>query len=163
MTSFRVVPLKEEHARQILLWRYPPPYDFYDPPEEGDPEYYVSEFLNPTLRFHAVLDELGRFIGFCSFGLDGQVPGGNYARDALDIGVGMKPEFTGAGLGARFFEAILQHAAQDPGVQRFRVTVANFNKRAMTLYRKFDFRKCDEFEDARHGVPYTIMIRDGRV
>jgi len=160
MNDYRLEPLREEHARAILDWRYPPPYDFYDPPEDDNSEYYVTEFLNPELRFHAVLNRDDQFVGFCSYGRDGQVPGGDYSREALDIGLGMKPELTGKGMGEEFFEAILRFAARNLKPAGYRVTVASFNARAISLYRKFGFTADSEFQDARFNVPHTILVRD---
>lgn len=160
MTGYRIEPIKEEHARDILAWRYPPPYDFYDPPADPRTEYYVREFLNPGLQFHAVLDAGDKFIGFCSYGRDGQVPGGHYPDGALDIGLGMKPEYTGQGRGQVFFESIVAFAGHTLGAERFRVTVANFNRRAVSLYMKSGFEWVDSFQDPRSNVDYTILLRD---
>lgn len=154
-----VEPIREEHARDILRWRYPSPYDFYNPPAGGDHEGYVSEFLRPELGFHAVIAANGEFVGFCSYGRDGQVPGGDYRESALDIGLGMKPRFTGQGYGRRFFGAILDFANRNLAPGQFRLTVANFNQRAFKLYRDFGFVPYDEFVEVRTGVAYTILIR----
>lgn len=159
MTHYHVSLLKEEHARQILGWRYTSPYDFYNPPSDRPAEDYVQEFINPEYQFHAILDEDDNFIGFCSFGIDGQVPGGNYEEDALDIGVGMKPELTGRGLGRQFFDVILQYAITTFDPAWTRLTVANFNKRALNLYKNFGFTLLDEFEGDELNVRYTILIR----
>lgn len=159
MSSYHLTLLHEDHARQILDWRYPSPYDFYNPPRDRPAEEYVQEFINPEYQFHAILDEDNNFIGFCSFGIDGQVPGGNYQEDALDIGVGMKPELTGKGLGRQFFDSILQHAITNFNPAWTRVTVANFNKRALNLYKNFGFTLLDEFEGDELHVRYTILIR----
>ncbi len=157
---YRLEPLKEDHAWDILGWRYPEPYDFYDPPEDDNAEHYVGEFIRPELQFHAVLDLNQQMIGFCSYGLDGQVPGGDYSQPALDIGLGMKPEYTGRGLGIAFFDAILDYAQTTMGASHFRLTVADFNKRAIALYRKFGFRATSEFVDSRNQVQYTILQMD---
>ncbi len=71
----------------------------------------------------------------------------------------MKPELTGQGLGASFFSAILAYAAGMPDVERFRLTVAEFNERALTLYEHFGFRNAGEFVDTRFDVPYRILLR----
>ena len=163
MSSYHLVALQESHARQILTWRYAPPYDFYNPLSERPAEDYVRKFVNPEYQFHAVLDESDSFIGFCSFGIDGQVPGGNYEKEALDIGVGMEPELTGNGLGHQFFDTILQHGLETFNPAWTRLTVANFNKRALKLYQKFDFTLFDEFEDSELDVSYTILIRPSKV
>ena len=142
-----------------MNWRYPPPYDFYDPPDDVHPDDFVASLLDPFYRFHAVLDEHGTFTGFCSYGEDGQVPGGDYPPNALDIGLGMKPALTGRGLGRGFFESILSFAEQRFHPGRHRLTVANFNRRAIRLYDSFGFLKTDEFMDPVCEVPYSVMIR----
>jgi len=81
-------------------------------------------------------------------------------QSALDIGLGMKPVFTGQGYGRRFFAAILEFADRTLSPERFRLTVANFNERALRLYRDFGFETSDEFVEARTHVAYTILVRD---
>lgn len=163
-----VEPLGQEAARDILSWRYEPPYDFYDPPADADEDRLVAEFLRPDLGFHAVYGALPgapprdtRFIGFCSFGIDGQVPGGDYSAPALDIGLGMRPELTGQGLGALFFGAILDFAMRNRPANRYRLTVANFNERAIALYHQFGFVRSDQFLEHRTSVAYSILVRQG--
>jgi ribosomal-protein-alanine N-acetyltransferase len=155
---YRVTPLEEHHAWDILSWKYPTPYDFYNPPVDDQGEHYVRQFLRPELQFHAVIDRLENMVGFCSYGLDGQVPGGDYQLDALDIGLGMKPEFTGQGLGSAFFDAILTYAVRTVNPDKVRLTVAKFNRRAEKLYENFGFELEDEFLDMSK-VPYRILIR----
>ena len=153
--GFWIELLREADARAILRWRYPEPYDFYDPPDDGRDDDYVQAFLDPDLYFHAVRDRDGILAGFCSFGLDGQVPGGDYAQDALDIGLGMRPGLTGHGHGKVFFDAILAHARTAFGPDRFRLTVARFNARAMRLYEGFGFTEQSRFE--QHLVTYSVL------
>ncbi len=158
--AFSVVPLAGHHARDILGWRYLPPYDFYDPPSEGPQEYFVRQFLRPELRFHAVLDDSGRLVGFCSFGLDGQVPGGCYTDDALDIGLGLRPELTGCGFGFRFVRSIVDHGIMLLSPERLRMTVATFNERAIHLYGKFGFVYESSFVDPDQSMKYDILVRE---
>ncbi|MCB1693304.1 MAG: GNAT family N-acetyltransferase [Pseudomonadales bacterium] len=160
MDRLFVEPLRESQARAIMAWRYDPPYDFYDPPDAASVEIYVREFLRPELAFHAVLDASGEFVGFCSFGRDGQVPGFDYDDKALDIGLGMKPALTGQGYGAAFFAEILRFAIGTFGPSHLRVTVAEFNKRAMALYRRFGFEHHSAFLDRRESIPYAVMVRE---
>ena len=164
MTSDNALPnayslerLREADARAILKWRYTKPYDFYNPPEDGRDDFYVEGFLDPRLRFHAIRDGDGILAGFCSFGIDGQVAGGNYAEDALDIGLGMRPALTGQGHGRAFFNAILAHAMSTFAPCRFRLTVARFNNRAMLLYEGFGFTEQSRFE--QHQVMYCVLVR----
>ena len=83
--NYWLKPLEERHAWDILSWEYPFPYDFYNPSVDYHQKHYVSQFLNPDLKFHAIIDARGKMIGFCSFGSDGQVPGGDYITDPMVI------------------------------------------------------------------------------
>ena len=98
-------------------------------------------------------------VGFCSFGADGQVPGGDYSNEGLDIGLGMRPELTGQGNGAVFFGAILDYALSTFRPEFLRLTVAKFNLRALKLYESFGFKVKDEFSAQPSGVPYRILVR----
>ncbi len=160
--SWHLERLNAAQAREILSWRYAAPYDFYNPPSDADEASLVIEFLRDDLGFHAVMGLRGEFIGFCSFGLDGQVPGGDYREPALDIGLGMRPDLTGQGLGEQFFGAILDFAMSTRPADCYRLTVADFNERALRLYRKFGFEDSDAFFDSRTGAAYTILVRRGQ-
>src|ERR1700722_18705823 len=93
MREIQVAEMTAGYAADILSWRYPAPYDYYDV-TDGDLGYY----LDPANGFFAVLAD-GEFIGFRSFGPDGQVPGGTYDDSALDTGGGLRPGLTGGGPG----------------------------------------------------------------
>jgi ribosomal-protein-alanine N-acetyltransferase len=156
---YLIKPLTELHAREILTWRYPHPYSFYDPPYDDRGDHYVRQFLKPELQFHSVVDRSDQFVGFCSFGIDGQVPGGDYSASALDIGLGMRPDLTGLGLGRAFVGAILGHARQAMSPEIFRLTVADFNQRAMVLYRQMGFVRSDSFIEPVQRTSYSILLR----
>jgi RimJ/RimL family protein N-acetyltransferase len=136
------------------------PYDFYNPDPAISFQEYCRQMLDPDLQFHGIWDGKGEFIGFCSFGDDGQVPGGDYSLSALDIGLGMKPELTGKGYGKKFFTAILDFAAQRFSPVTVRLTVADFNKRALHLYLGLGFSAVDRFIHADSKIPFTILTRD---
>ncbi len=159
MNRYTLVLLTEQHAREILTWRYPAPYDFYNPPDSQPPDDYIREFINPVYQFHAVLDSNQALIGFSSFGIDGQVPGGCYDTEALDIGLGMKPVLTGNGLGRAFFASILDYSIKSYQPECVRLTVANFNHRAFRLYKNFGFMLQSEFQDPTSNVSYTVLTK----
>lgn len=157
--SYRIQPLTEEEARDILDWRYPVPYDFYDPPEPEDIDALIQEFVDPANGFYGIRDAEYGFVGFCSFGEDGQVAGGCYEEPALDIGLGMRPELIYQGRGTQFFRAIVAYATETLAANPLRLTVANFNSRAIRIYHRLGFEITSQFLDANHRVPYTIMVR----
>ncbi len=84
-------------AEAMCTWTYPPPYDVYnvDPEKKND---HIAYMIDPGNRF-IVMRAGDETCGFFSLGKDGQVTGGDYRDDALDIGMGMKPEYTGKGKG----------------------------------------------------------------
>jgi ribosomal-protein-alanine N-acetyltransferase len=101
-------PTNEEDAREIAAWRYEAPYDFYD--MTNDPE-GLEKLLGPPERrrgYYAVLSG-GELVGFFCYGLGGQLPGFDYPGDGcIDIGLGLRPDLTGKGLGLKFIRAGLQ-------------------------------------------------------
>lgn len=158
--TLSVVRMRACDVPDILSWRYKPPYDFYDPPSHPDVAVYTREFLKPELAFHVVLADEGELIGFCSYGIDGQVPGGDYSADALDVGLGMRPELTGLGRGRAFFGAVLEHAITEWSPERIRLTVASFNHRARRLYGQFGFCFHGEFTERETDVHHVVLVNN---
>src|SRR5206468_9220263 len=66
-----------------------------------------------SYRYQAVRDEDGELVGFCTFGEDARVAGYIYPDDALDIGVGMRPDLVGRGLGLAFTREVLDFARRE--------------------------------------------------
>ncbi len=143
-----------------MSWHYELPYDFYNPDPDISIDEYRGQMLDPELRFHSIWNGRDELIGFCSFGDDGQVPGGDYSLCALDIGLGMKPELTGKGYGKKFFSAILDFAVQRLSPVTVRLTVADFNKRALLLYFGLGFSVAGRFVHAESETPFTLLTRD---
>ena len=92
--NYSLKPLEERHAWDILSWEYPFPYDFYNTSFDNHQEHYVRQFVDPDLKFHAVLDSYGTMVGFCSFGADGQVPGVHPCCSILGNSIAFRPSFS---------------------------------------------------------------------
>jgi len=146
------------NARKIIHWIYDPPYNFYNFNKDADIQEGITYMIDPENRFYSLLYKGISLAGYCSLSTDGQVPGGDYSENALDIGLGMKPILTGRGYGQVFLSSILQFARLQDAPGAFRITVAGFNKRAITLYQKYDFQIHHRFLYRR--TPFLIMIRD---
>ena len=197
--AFHVRPLTEPDARQISGWRYPPPYDFYDLPEEawtdllglGDDfqavDLAADTVLPPARRRQSRLDRwvpspvrrwlgpgpgaLARRVsgqataGFVCFGAEAQVMGahdaGLYREDAIDIGLGLRPDLTGLGLGDAFFAACVNHAMRTRSPAALRLTVAEFNTRAIIVYERAGFVPVGRCRSPVRGrpVPFIVMAR----
>ncbi len=108
---------------------YDPPYDFYDPGEDPplDPE-----------RFRVVCGEDGRVQAFWYF--DHPAPG------VVEIGIGLRPDLCGCGLGERFMRKELDYARGEWSPHTFRLSVTVWNTRAITLYERLGFRDTGERE-----------------
>ncbi len=59
----------------------------------------------------------------------------------IDIGLGMKPALAGKGMGKEFFQAGIAFAAKEFNSKMFRLSVATFNTRAITLYKNIGFKQ----------------------
>ncbi|PFS66301.1 GNAT family N-acetyltransferase [Bacillus cereus] len=147
--------LTEEEANEINTWTYEEPYDLYS--FSGEEE-AIEELLDGT--YYGCCDDKGEFIGYFCFGENAQVLGGRDAHlyggeDVIDIGLGMKPAFTGKGLGNLFFQAGISFAAKECKPKMFRLSVATFNKRAITLYKNIGFQQGPIF--LSRGREFMIM------
>ena len=117
--------MTKSQAKEILNWRYPPPYDLYNQEETTES---LAELMDQSHR--AIVDQANHLIGFYCTGQPAQVPKGHefnvYEKAYLDIGLGMKPELTGKKLGREFLAFILNELKAD----NTRLSVATFNHRA---------------------------------
>lgn len=153
--AYTLRPIRPEDAREIAGWRYAAPYDVYNAAEGAE-----ARLLDPRNAYYAVwVGE--RLAGFCCFGAEAQVPGGDYAAEALDVGVGMRPEWTGQGRGAAFFAAVLAFGQDRFAPERFRATVAAFNRRSQAMCARAGFQETGRFRRA-DGVAFVQLGRESR-
>lgn len=150
--------LTEEEAKEIVQWVYPEPYSFYN---FEDSEEVMQEFLDGT--YFSARDEAHQLIGFFCFGKNAQIPVGRAAgiyegEGVWDIGLGMKPELTGRGLGRAFLQKGIDFAMQRFAPRQLRLSVAAFNKRAIKLYASAGFREVGSFP--RKEVTFLVMTMD---
>ena len=157
---FHFHPIREDDAWKINGWCYPPPYDFYN--GSGD-RAALTELLSPdSPHFAAELD--GALAGFLAAGAAARVPGGEevgaYAdAEALDIGLGLRPELTGQGYGLPFVRTALAYAGERFGPPTFRLSVVAWNQRAITVYERVGFMRGVVFGSTVDGQPFLCMTR----
>jgi RimJ/RimL family protein N-acetyltransferase len=114
----------EPYDDEILAWRYEPPYDFYD--VAADPPQDPSQW-------HVVRGDDGRVEAFFFF---------EPAEDGtVEIGIGLRPDLVGRGLGESFMQRELDYAREQWAPRRFRLHVAAWNARAIQLYERLGFRE----------------------
>ncbi len=156
LARVRITELTEQYAADIVTWAYPEPYQYYDL-VGADPAY----FLNPGNGFFALVDEHDRLIGYRSFGPDGQVPGGRYDDAALDTGGGLRPEWTGRGLGGQAIATGLAFGRERFHPAAFRVTIADFNVRARRVVESLGFGFVSSFAADTDGRRFTVFQLSG--
>ena len=135
---YQLEPMTEDEAGAVLTWRYEPPYDVYNV-ETAFADEAVREFLRPEYAYHAIRTPEGELVGFCCYGPDARVPGGEYDEPALDVGIGLRPDLTGRGLGPRILDAVLDNGREKYAPAAFRTTVATFNERSRRLFEGAGF------------------------
>jgi [ribosomal protein S18]-alanine N-acetyltransferase len=152
-------PMNHHRAVQIAGWAYDPPYDFYN---IGDTQESVAELLNGA--YSAVCSVDNELVGFFCIGESAQVPAGHKhgayvdgGRSVVDLGIGMRPNLTGRGMGTPFLAYVLREVGACQPTADIRLTVATFNQRAIKLYRRFGFRHQTQFD--RDGVTFRTMRR----
>ncbi|MED1952677.1 GNAT family N-acetyltransferase [Brevibacillus centrosporus] len=141
----KLTVMKLPDAIEIVSWKYPEPYSFYN---FEDTQELMDELLDGT--YFSVRDSRNQLIGFFCFGKNAQVPAGFAAglyvgENVCDIGLGMKPELTGLGLGAAFMKRGMEFAVKHYAPSQLRLSVAAFNKRAIRLYEKMGFQEVGSF------------------
>lgn len=158
-------PITAENVEEILTWRYEPPYNIYnmgkDPANPLELKETVTYFLQPEYHFQAILlKSQNELAAFCSFGADGQVAGGDYRAEAIDIGMGVRPNLTGRGLGAMFAGVAIDFAQKTFAPPRLRVTIAEFNRRAQKVWERHNFVPVHRFRANYGGRPFIIYVRE---
>lgn len=152
-------PAEKKHAREFVNWEYEPPYDVYNcPPEEiGDAVQYN---IDPANNVFAMFEQNGELIGYCSYGNDAQVPGGDYSEQVLDIGMMLKPKLTGQGMGSALVNDVIQNGIDRYAPKKLRVTIAAFNKRAIRVWEKNGFKQTQKFNHEGDGIEFVVMTKE---
>lgn len=155
--EFDFRPLEKPQALAILDWHYPAPYDFYDFRQENR-QADLYDFLDPQNAFFAILNCDDELEGYCSFGSDGQVPGGSYRDQALDIGMGIRPDRIGQGRGSSYARAVADYGVQCYQMTQLRVTIATFNQRAQRVWRSLGFEPIETFYKTDTHKEFVVMV-----
>jgi ribosomal-protein-alanine N-acetyltransferase len=153
--QYQLAPIDRKAACAIIDWRYPPPYDLYNLDSDDD-EQTVTALLDPDFAYYKITNAASELVAFCTFGIDARVPGGDYSADALDIGLGIRPDLIGKGNGASFIRAVLEFARLAYHPKCFRVTIAGFNNRARQVWFNAGFKLEQRFQRANNGMEFLV-------
>jgi ribosomal-protein-alanine N-acetyltransferase len=143
-----IAAMTQAEAETIADWTYEGAYSFYDWKADEDD---LAELLDAGLRgdrYFSARDEDGAVIGFFGFRLE---------NADLAIGLGLRPDLTGRGLGLGYVEAGLAFARQQFAPRRFRLSVGAFNKRAISVYERAGFTTTRSFSHETNGGSHAFV------
>jgi ribosomal-protein-alanine N-acetyltransferase len=158
--SFTFHPFDQPAARAVVAWSYPPPYEVYNEEAERVEE-IVREMLKPDYHYYRMAEGRDPLVAYCCFGLDARVAGGDYALEALDLGLMVRPDLIGHGRGGQFAMAVLKFARFTFPQKAWRVTIAEFNQRAQRVWQKLGFRRMQTFARRGDSLSFGIWILAG--
>jgi len=151
--------MNEADAQAIMTWHYEEPYAIYNMDSDLED---TAEMLDRRSPHYAVCDEQGELIGFFSFGTSAQPwdtnePGLYAENKIIDVGLGMRPDLTGKGLGLAFVNAGLAFAREQFVPEHFRLFVLTFNERAIRVYEQAGFQRVRVFTQPNIHNEYEFL------
>jgi [ribosomal protein S18]-alanine N-acetyltransferase len=146
--NYTIRPMSDSSAHAIANWQYPEPYDFYNSTADEDD---LAELLDADRRgnqYYEVLDDGGTLIGSFQFKLE---------KEPLEIGLGLRPDLTGQGLGLAFVRAGMDFAREQFGATNLCLAVATFNQRAIAVYERAGFRPAETYKHRTNGADFEFL------
>ena len=146
--QFTFHKMKQEDAQQIASWHYAAPYDFYDADQDQED---LAELLDPRSwqeSYYSVFNEENELVGLFVFKPDGQ---------SVEVGLGLRPDLTGKGLGQAFLTAGLTFGQGHLSVREWSLSVATFNTRAIRVYERVGFTPLTTFMHRTNGGEYEFL------
>lgn len=150
-SRFHFRPLRLTDALSARRWRYPDPYELYD------------LGLAPLLVATTLRGPISALAGVSYFAaatdddpLAGILSLTRRERE-IEIGVGLRPDLTGRGLGLPFLLDTLALARERYHPDVFSLYVATFNRRAITVYERAGFRPGATRPFTFHGKRYDEL------
>jgi ribosomal-protein-alanine N-acetyltransferase len=130
-------------------WKYDGIYSFYDFTE--DPDDYL-ELTDPNKRqnrnYSCFIDN--DLVGFYSYDI--------LENKKIELGLGLKPDYTGKGFGYNFIKGIIEHLnSLHIDISYLTLRVAQFNKRAIKVYKKLGFIETEVYMQSTNGGKYEFI------
>jgi ribosomal-protein-alanine N-acetyltransferase len=143
---YRIVdrPLTRTEAEAISTWTYEPPYDVYNATGEAATVTFLARDPNGW-GYYPVLDAAGSLVGFGCFGPEARVPGQKAEAGTADVGMGLRPDTVGQGVGTDLLPQLLRFAREHFDCHRARTAVAASNERSLRMCRSAGLTVVREF------------------
>ena len=140
--------MSQAEAEEIASWRYEGTYAFYDADADPDDLALLLSGEVRENRYFSALAADGSLVGFLEFKQDGST---------IELGLGLRPDHTGRGLGLSFVEAGLSFARVRFQPERFRLAVATFNERAIKVYERAGFVAARTYDHKTAGSVHRFL------
>lgn len=79
------------------------------------------------------------------------------ADGRAEVGLGLRPDLTGLGLGDAFLDAGLRFAADELGAEGYTLAVAAFNRRAIAVYERAGFVETERYAHHTNGGVHAFV------
>jgi ribosomal-protein-alanine N-acetyltransferase len=145
--KYQFVPMTEEYADQITgTWQYESPYQVYDYSREDplhDPENWEKGQF-------AAIDEDGVLIGEYLI---------TFSKGIMWIEFGLKPEYTGRGLGEQFVKSGIDFGIKHYNYdgQKVMMNVLAFDQRGIKVFERIGFKAVGYFHKMINGKEYEMI------
>lgn len=153
--NIKIEMLSQDNAETIANdWHYKGVYSFYNMVEDPeDFEEIISSSLRGNRYFQVVNDD--ELIGY--FCVE-QLP-----AKKVEIGLGLKPDLTGKGLGLSFLEMIESFILKQQKYQTLVLSVVSFNERAIKVYLKAGYVRVGSEIAASNNSEYEFIMLEKSV
>lgn len=151
MITHSIIPMTSEFAAEIAGWKYPGEYAVYN--MDGSADGLGGSY--------ALLNSARELIGFYQFGQEARIPAveeGAYPDGPVDMGLGLRPDLCGLGLGEPFVRSGVKWAREELCAKAIRLTVAKFNMRARRVYERCGFSEVRAVTHRASGEAFLVMI-----
>jgi ribosomal-protein-alanine N-acetyltransferase len=147
--SIRIVSMDSEHASEILGWHYPGHLSFYDLGNDPEDIREILDHRRYGVNLFSAVDEQGELIGELTL---------NQSGDEMEMGVGLRPDLVGKGLGKELMEKGMEFARNMSRFDRFTIRVWKLNGRAIRLYQEAGFEIEKEYLNFIEGIPFRFLL-----
>ncbi|MDQ3843157.1 MAG: GNAT family N-acetyltransferase [Bacteroidota bacterium] len=159
MDNWEVSSVNAALAKEIQTWAYPGQYSFYNPDNSSET---FSELTDGS--YYAIVDKFQKeIIGYFCLGSNAQVKVSDddvtYSDTSfMDLGLGLKPTLCDKGLGIKFLDYCIHYIKDALQFKFLRLTVAEFNQRAIKTYRRQGFVEASYIDKRIGGKPYRFIV-----
>jgi [ribosomal protein S18]-alanine N-acetyltransferase len=159
---FTIRAFTEADADGVASWRYPAPSDAYDASQDPSLDQEMRDPSRWGATWFAADDaDTGTLAGFLEL-VASESDTDQGTRVEVEVGLGLRPDLTGIGIGPSFVEAALGFARERWQPSTFALDVFPWNERAIRCYEQTGFERGEVYArrfDDGNEVTFLRMMR----